>query len=78
MAVTRTQGAGSQLARGQFDLGEPADRVAALHAITVDPKLLGLAAGPLMLNEWRRPAVELLKAVGADLAVAGEPAQWIR
>lgn len=56
------------------------EAVAELHAVTTDPQLLGIAAGVAMAdpNGISGPMVELLRAAGADMAVAEEHATEVR
>ncbi|MEU1810937.1 hypothetical protein [Micromonospora aurantiaca (nom. illeg.)] len=54
--------------------------VAELRAVTTDPVLLGITAGTKMADPTgvSGPAVELLRAAGADMQVAAEQAAEVR
>ncbi|MEU4367566.1 hypothetical protein [Micromonospora chersina] len=54
--------------------------VAELRAVTTDPELLGIAAGAKMADPTgvSGPAVELLEAAGADMAVAAAHAVEVK
>lgn len=58
------------------DRGKPrADAIAAVHAVTRDPRLLGIQAGVAMADPQGigGPTVELLRAAGADMEIAEKP-----
>jgi len=56
------------------------DAVAAVHAVTTDPRLLGIQAGVAMADPHgiSGPTVELLRAAGADMTVAEQHATEVR
>jgi hypothetical protein len=63
------------------DRDAPRDQaVAAIHAVTTDPRLLGVQAGVALADPHQisRPVVELLRAAGADMTVAEQHAVEVR
>jgi hypothetical protein len=56
------------------------EAIAAVHAVSTDPRLLGITAGSAMADPRRisDPVVELLRAAGADMDVAAEHAAEVR
>lgn len=80
MAAARLIGAVPRLAAAGVGI---ADAVAELHAITSDPVALGYALGVFLHrveNEptSNRPAVDLLRAAGADEDIALMKLAWVR
>ncbi|MFG2054759.1 hypothetical protein ACGFI9_12080 [Micromonospora sp. NPDC048930] len=70
---------------GRYGIGTDRDAprgeaIAAVRAVTTDPRLLGIEAGTAMADPrgLSGPTVELLKAAGADMAVAAEHAAEVR
>jgi hypothetical protein len=83
LALAKIAGAGQRWAFGDWKGRPCAEAVAALHAVTRDPVLYGLALGGAMadLEEWpqKGPAlVELYRACGADEDVADRNLEWQR
>ncbi len=56
------------------------DAIAAVHAVTTDPRLLGIQAGAALADPHgiSGPAVELLRAAGADMELAEQHAAEVR
>jgi hypothetical protein len=58
------------------------EAVAQLHAITRDPAVLGQVLGPYLVHAERSavyaPAVQMLRAAGADEDAAAAVAAWLR
>ncbi|MFI6333182.1 hypothetical protein ACIBBG_33520 [Micromonospora chersina] len=70
---------------GRYGTGSDRDRpreeaVAAVRAVTTDPKLLGIQAGVALADPHgiSGPTVELLAAAGADMMVAEQHAAEVR
>lgn len=83
MAVAKLSGAAARLTVGS-DKGMPRDRaVAELHAISTDRAVLGIALGDVLHRVETESAgylvtAELLRACGADEAVAAARLAWQR
>lgn len=70
---------------GRYGNGADRDRprdaaIAAVRAVTTDPRLLGIQAGVAMADSYgiSGATVELLAAAGADMAVAAEHGAEVR
>lgn len=83
LALAKIAGEGQRWAFGDWKDRPRAEAVAALHAITDDPVLYGLALGGALAyrEEWPNtpPAlVELYRSCGADEDVAARNLEWQR
>jgi hypothetical protein len=80
IAIARLTGIADRYGWGHRRDWPTEEGVAALHEVSSDPTLLGLAAGASLASphEHRRAAAELLRAAGADMTVAEEHAAEIR
>lgn len=82
LALAQLIGAASRYGYGNRKDVPRDEAIAALHAISTSPVLLGMAAaGELAARhapEFHERAVELLRAAGADMTVAAERAEEIR
>lgn len=83
MALSQLSGAATRLSVGRDKDAERRIAVAALHAISSDPAVLGAALGDVLYRiETESPGygvtAELLRAAGADEAVAEQRLAWQR
>jgi hypothetical protein len=83
LALAKIAGEGQRWAFGDWRDRPRAEAVAALHAITKDPVVFGLALGAALAQLEERPntppaLVELYRACGADEDVAARNLQWQR
>jgi hypothetical protein len=79
----KISGEGQRFAFGDWKDRPRAEAVAALHAITRDPVLYGLALGGALAQleeypQWGPALVELYRACGADEDVAARNLEWQR
>ncbi|RLK13335.1 hypothetical protein DER29_4353 [Micromonospora sp. M71_S20] len=70
---------------GRYGIGSDRDAprdeaIAAVHAVTTDPELLGIQAGVALADPHgiSGPTVELLRAAGADMRLAEAHAAEVR
>lgn len=76
IAVAKLSGIAMRHGSGQGE-GDP---VAQLHAVSTDPRLLGVAAGAYTTpgaDPHQRRAADLLRQAGADMQVAAEQAKVV-
>ena len=80
LLLAELSGIAGRYGTGQDGHAPRAEAIAAVHAVTRDPRLLGIQAGVAMADPHgiSGPVVELLEAAGADMKVAREHAAEVR
>lgn len=80
IVLARLEGTAGRYGYGRQRDAPRAEAIAELHEISMDPLVLGMAAGPDLASshEYRRAGAEVLAAAGADMEVAAVCAAEIR
>lgn len=78
--VAQLIGVAARWSFGNRDTAPRAEAIAAVHAVSDDPVLLGIAAGHHLASPHphQHAGAELLRDAGADMAIAEERAAAIR
>lgn len=80
LTLAELSGVAGRYSTGQDGQASRVEAIAAIHAVTRDPRLLGIQAGVAMADPHgvSGPTIQLLEAAGADMAVAREHAAEVR